>query len=109
MPDAAGAQTDYFNTDPGRPLRTADAYPVEYRALELQLAPLRVERSRGGNYHWALEPGITAGLLPRTQVELHLPIAFIDQKENAAEPVSAPPKSASCTTSMRRPGYRRWR
>jgi hypothetical protein len=78
LPDAAQAQTDYFNTDPGRPLRTADAYPVEYRALEFQLAPLRVERSRGGSYHWSLEPGLTAGLLPRTHVELHLPIVFVD-------------------------------
>src|SRR5215213_2714705 len=40
----AGAQTDYYNTDEGRPVRVEDAYPTERYAFELQLAPVRLER-----------------------------------------------------------------
>ena len=58
------AQTDYYNTDRGRPLRIEDAYALEYRGLELQAAPLRVERSRGGVYNWGIEPELAIGILP---------------------------------------------
>jgi hypothetical protein len=54
------AQTDYYNTDAGRPLQIEDAYPVERRAFEIQAAPLRLERS------------------PRTNIEVGVPFAFID-------------------------------
>ena len=40
------AQTDYYNTSAGRPLRIEDALPVEYRGVELDLAPLRWESAR---------------------------------------------------------------
>jgi hypothetical protein len=75
---AASAQTDYYNTDAGRPVRIEDAYPVERRAVELQLAPLRLERARGGVYHWSVEPELAVGLLPRTQLELGVPLTFAD-------------------------------
>lgn len=75
---AASAQTDFYNTDAGRPIRTEDAYPVERRAVELQLAPLRLERASGGLYTWALEPEIAVGALPQTQIEIGLPLAFAD-------------------------------
>lgn len=71
---SAVAQTDYFNTDAGRPIRTEDAYAIERRAIELQLAPLRLERARGGTYRWGVEPEIAVGLLPRTQVEIGFPL-----------------------------------
>ena len=74
----AAAQTDYYNTDAGRPLTIEDAYPVERRAVELQLAPLRLERARGGVYHWGLEPELAVGLLPRTQLEVGFPLAFVE-------------------------------
>lgn len=74
----AAAQTDYYNTDRGRPLVTEDASPVEWRALELQLAPLRLERTRGGRYSWGIEPEVAVGILPRTQLEIGLPLAFRD-------------------------------
>lgn len=75
---AAGAQTDFYNTDRGRPLRTEDAYPVERRAFEIQAAPLRLERSGGGAYRWDLEPEIAYGVAPRTHIEAGVPLAVID-------------------------------
>lgn len=74
----AAAQTDYYNTDAGRPITIEDAYPVERRAVELQLAPLRLERARGGAYHWGVEPELAIGILPRTHVEVGLPLAFVE-------------------------------
>lgn len=74
----AAAQTDYYNTDTGRPLQIEDAYPLERRAFEIQAAPVRLERARGGLYHWGIEPEIAFGILPRTQIELGAPLAFID-------------------------------
>ncbi len=75
----AGAQTDYYNTDAGRPLTIEDAYPVERRAVELQAAPLRVERALGGVYRWGVEPEVAVGLLPRTQVEVGVPLVYVDR------------------------------
>ena len=74
---AARAQTDYYNTDAGRPIAVEDAYPIEYRALELQVAPLRIERS-AGVYTWSMEPEFAVGLFPHTQLEIGFPLAFID-------------------------------
>jgi hypothetical protein len=74
----AAAQTDYYNTDAGRPITVEDAYAIERRALEIQVAPLRLERSRGGIYTWGIEPEIAAGLLPRTQFEVGFPLAYTD-------------------------------
>ena len=73
----AHAQTDYYNTDAGRPLQTEDAYAVERRAVEIQAAPLRLERSRNV-YAWGLEPELAVGLFARTQVELGVPLVVID-------------------------------
>lgn len=77
-PGQAAAQTDYYNTDAGRPVQIEDAYPVERRAFEIQAAPFRVERSRGGTYHWGIEPELAYGILPRTHVEAGLPLAYVD-------------------------------
>jgi hypothetical protein len=68
------AQTDYYNTDSGRPVRIEDAYPVERYAFELQVAPLRLERSDGGVYTWEFEPELAYGILPRTNVEIGFPL-----------------------------------
>jgi hypothetical protein len=76
---SAGAQTDYYNTDRGRPVRVEDAAPLEFRALEIQAAPFRVERSRAGVYHWAIEPEIAIGFMPRAHFELGAPLVAIDR------------------------------
>lgn len=78
IPRAGHGQTDYYNTDRGRPLRTEDAYPVERRAFEIQAAPLRLGRSDVGAYRWGFEPEIAYGVAPRTHVEAGVPLAFID-------------------------------
>lgn len=72
----AEAQTDYYNTDAGRPVRVEDASAIERYAFELQAAPLRFERSDDGALEWAIEPELAYGLLPRTQVEVALPLAL---------------------------------
>lgn len=76
----AAAQTDYYNTDAGRPITVEDAYATERYAFELQLAPLRIERARGGVYKWEVEPEIAYGIFPRTHIELGFPISFTDAR-----------------------------
>ena len=72
------AQTDYYNTSTGRPLRIEDAQAVEFRAIEFDVAPLRLERARGGAYRWSIHPEVEVGALPRTQLQLGFPLAYID-------------------------------
>ena|SRR5690348_5417004 len=81
------AQTDYYNTSAGRPLRIEDAVPLEYRAIELDVAPLRFERSRGTR-QWSLHPETTIGILPRTQLQLSVPITYVDRPDNSPRGVS---------------------
>ena len=83
LPARAGAQTDYYNTDAGRPLTIEDAYPVERRAVELQAAPLRLERTLGGTYRWGIEPEVAIGVLPRTQFEIGVPLVLVDRGPGA--------------------------
>ncbi len=79
FPSALAAQTDYYNTDAGRPITVEDAYATERYAFELQLAPLRLERANGGLYTWEVEPEIAYGIFPRTHIEIGVPIAYRDQ------------------------------
>ena len=73
-----GAQTDYYNTDRGRPVQIEDALAVERYAFEVQVAPLRLERERGGRYHWEVAPELAYGILPRTQLEVGFPLVWRD-------------------------------
>ncbi|MGQ0767237.1 MAG: transporter [Gemmatimonadota bacterium] len=72
------AQTDYYNTDRGRPLTIEDAYATERYAFELQVAPFRIERSRSGVYTWEVSPEMAYGLFPRTHLEFGLPLVRTD-------------------------------
>lgn len=74
----AAAQTDFYNTDRGRPVQIEDAYVAERHAFELKLAPVKLERANGGIYNWGVEPEIAYGILPRTQIEIGLPLAYIE-------------------------------
>jgi hypothetical protein len=71
-------QTDYYNTDAGRPGQIEDALVLERYGFELQAAPLRVERARGGVYSWGVEPELAYGVLPLTQLEVGFPLALVD-------------------------------
>jgi len=77
-PDRLAAQTDYYNTDSGRPVQIEDAYATERYAFEMKLAPVRLERLKGGVYNWAVEPELAYGILPRTHIEVGLPLAYTD-------------------------------
>ncbi|MEO8193185.1 MAG: hypothetical protein ABI681_04995 [Gemmatimonadales bacterium] len=79
---AASAQTDFYNTDAGRPVQIEDAYATERYAFELKLAPVRLERVQGGQYNWSIEPELAYGILPRTHVEVGLPLAYSDPGNN---------------------------
>ena len=74
VPSAYG-QTDFYNTDRGRPVQIEDAYVTERYAFELKLAPVRLELPRGGRVNFGVEPEVAFGILPRTQVEIGLPLA----------------------------------
>ena len=52
------AQTDFYNTSVGRPLRIEYPSPVEYRGVELDLAPLRWEIGRNATHRWFLHPNV---------------------------------------------------
>ena len=77
-PAPLAAQTDYYNTDAGRPVQIEDAYATERYAFEVKLAPVRLERLKGGVYNWAVEPELAYGILPRTHIEVELPLAYTD-------------------------------
>ena len=71
----ARAQTDYYNTDRGRPVQIEDAYAAERYAFEFKLAPVRAEWL-DGEASFEVEPEIAYGLLPRTHLEIGVPVAF---------------------------------
>ncbi len=96
LPAVAHAQTDFFNTDGGRPLRIQDATVVEWRALELQFAPLRLERHRGSGWRASVEPEIAFGLLPRTHLGIGFPIASVDRPNTVG---ILPPAAASASAA----------
>jgi hypothetical protein len=81
---SAGAQTDYYNTSSGRPLRVEDAVPLEYRGVELALAPLRFERSESRATRWSMSPQLALGVLPRTELHVELPIEYVDTRGTSA-------------------------
>jgi len=82
------AQTDFYNTSPGRPVRVEDAVPVEYRAVELNAAPVRLDLLSQDTRFWSLLPEATIGILPRTQLQLSLPIAYMDAPATSARGVA---------------------
>lgn len=79
---AAVGQTDFYNTDRGRPLAVEDATVIERRAIELQAVPLRIERLAPGIAAWGIAPELAFGLLPRTQLEFSVPLRFTEDALN---------------------------
>ncbi len=87
LTSAAQAQTDFYNTDRGRPLTVEDAVVIERRAIELQAVPLRVQRAGPGLTSWGIAPELAFGILPRTQIEFAVPIRF-DQSDAAGASIT---------------------
>jgi len=86
-PSRAAAQTDYYNTDGGRPLRIEDATAVEWRAIELQLAPFSLER-HGSRWQPSLEPELAFGILPRTHLSLGFPLQRLERPTPGDDPLT---------------------
>jgi len=94
------AQGDYYNRDSGRPTRIEDAIPTPRYELELELAPLRVEKLGTGARRWRLEPKIAYGIAPFTDIELRFPYIIVDSPEPAT-PRQAGPRSSSSSGDSR--------
>lgn len=74
LPAAAAAQpVTFYNTERGRPFTVEDAAPIPRSAFDLSLRPAW-QNSRGGTGQWSVEPGVTYGLLSRTQLEVRIPV-----------------------------------
>jgi len=74
----AESQVTYRNTDNGRPLRMEDAIPLDRYALDLHVSPVAFAWSDGAR-SWAVVPGATYGILPRTQISVSVPVASSDR------------------------------
>lgn len=75
------SQTDYYDTDRNRPVRIEDARGTELGAVKVRLAPVTVEWTGGGVRRWEFDPEIAWGALPRTSLEVGLPIHMEDRPE----------------------------
>ena len=84
-PRAADAQVDYRNVDSGRPLRISDATPTARRSLEVSVGNGRLDKLSLNRYRLQLEPRVSYGLLPRTEISVRSPVFF---NERAARPRS---------------------
>ena len=78
-PTRADAQADVRNTDAGRPIQIEDAYAIDRYLLDVHVAPIAVAWARGSGAAWRVEPEVTFGLVPRTQIEVGAPVAFRDE------------------------------
>jgi hypothetical protein len=74
----AGAQSDYFNLDAGRPTRIEDAVPTPRYELDLQLVPIRYELLSNGATRWRADPKLAYGVAPFTEIELRAPLLVVD-------------------------------
>jgi hypothetical protein len=66
----ARAQSDYRNLDAGFPVRIEDAIVTDRYALNLDLANLRFDALSGGRRRLQLEPELSYGIFPRTEMWL---------------------------------------
>ena len=70
---AAAGQTSYYNLDSGRPTRVEDAIATTLGELEIQVLPLRGEWVSDGTQRIRVEPKLSYGVLPLTEIELRVP------------------------------------
>jgi hypothetical protein len=71
-------QGQYYNTHSGHPGRVEDASPIGRRSVDVDLFGVRLERLEGGITRTRLDPGITWGALPQTEIGVRLPVVWLD-------------------------------
>jgi hypothetical protein len=79
----ACAQAEYRNLDAGFPVRVEDATVTERYAFDLDLANVRFDALSAGRKRLQLEPTLSYGILPRTEVWLRSPAYY---RERAISP-----------------------
>lgn len=75
---SAGAGAQYYNTHSGHPGRVEDASPIARRSIDVDLFGIRLERLQGGITRTRLDPGVTWGALPQTEIGIRLPVVWLD-------------------------------
>lgn len=70
LPLTAHGQAEYRNLDAGFPVRVEDATVTERYALDLDLANLRFDALSAGRKRFQLEPRLSYGIFPRTEMWL---------------------------------------
>jgi hypothetical protein len=76
LSDALGGQTEYHDLEAGRPTRVEDAQVTPRHAVEWEMAPLQVEQFGNGLTRYQVEPALSYGILPRTEISLTAPFIF---------------------------------
>lgn len=74
-PAAVHAQASFHNTDPLRPLRLEDAFAIPRYALDVHVVPAW-QGAGDGAAVWRVRPGVSYGLLPRTQLDIAVPVTL---------------------------------
>ena len=64
------AQTEYHDLQGGRPTYVEDASVTPRYAFEWEMAPVSMEAFGGGLRRFEIEPELSYGILPRTDVEI---------------------------------------
>jgi hypothetical protein len=82
------AQTEYHELESGRPVTVEDAYVTARQAIELELAPVTIEQFGNGLTRATLEPAVSYGILPRTDIELIAPFIFRERGETPSHGVT---------------------
>lgn len=73
----AAAQVTYRNTTRGRPLQIEDATALDRYALDIHVSPVALTLGTDSSRRWSASPGLSYGLLPRTQIDITVPLASI--------------------------------
>ena len=96
-PRGAGPRTDRLlqHRAPAGRSASRTRCPIEYRGVELHLAPLRWESARNATYRWSLEPEVAVGMFPRTQLQIGVPFAFVDRRTSSAHAASPASRSSA--------------
>ena len=79
------AQTEYHDLQGGRPTYIEDASVTARYAFEWEMAPVSIEHFGAGLTRFEVEPQLSYGLLPRTDVEITTPFVF---REHGATPTN---------------------